>query len=87
MNKQVILSKTKLSGDLYVHSFIFRTMYRFGKLIWYNRGFQKQNTTVLKLFQQLVAKEPKKKIFYFEDKTWTVADVSKNNKIENKTTE
>jgi cytoskeletal protein RodZ len=62
-------------------------MYRFGKLIWYNHVFQKQNTTVLKLFQQRVAKEPKKVIFYLEDKTWTAADVSKNNKIESETTE
>jgi hypothetical protein len=42
---------------------------------------------VVKLFQQRVAKEPEKILFYFEDKTWTVADVSKNNKIENENSE
>ncbi|XP_023713296.2 long-chain fatty acid transport protein 4-like, partial [Cryptotermes secundus] len=66
--RRIYIAMVTLPRDL-------RIMYGFGKLIWYNRVFQKQNTTVLKLFQQRVAKEPKKIVFYFEDKAWTVADV------------
>jgi hypothetical protein len=62
-------------------------MYRFGKLVWYNHVYQRQNITVVKLFQQLVVKDPKKILFYFEDSIWTVADVSINNKMQNRNTE
>jgi hypothetical protein len=46
--------------------------------MWSNNAFKKQNSTVVKLFQERVTREPEKACFYFEDKTWTVADVSKN---------
>jgi len=40
---------------------------------------EKQDLTVVKLFQQRVKSEPHKPCFYFQDTTWTVADVSNNN--------
>jgi hypothetical protein len=35
----------------------------------------------VKLFKELVAREPEKTCYFFEDRTWTAADVSKNKTI------
>ena len=51
-------------------------IYRFGKLTWKNFVFDRNNTTLLDLFQKRVKKEPNKICFYFEDKVWTVKQVS-----------
>jgi hypothetical protein len=59
-----------------INSSIFRIIYRFGKLTWNNYIFERQNTTMVKLFKERVAREPEKTCYYFEDQTWTVADVS-----------
>lgn len=40
--------------------------------------FERQNSTMVKLFKKRVEREPEKTCYYFKDKTWTVADVSKN---------
>jgi hypothetical protein len=36
---------------------------------------------MVKLFKERVAREPEKTCYYFEDRKWTVADVSKNKRI------
>jgi len=40
---------------------------------------KRQDSTVISLFEQRVKTEPHKICFYFEDTTWTVADVSIDN--------
>jgi len=42
----------------------------------FNSMCKRQDASVVKLFQQRVKTEPHKTCFYFEDTTWTVADVS-----------
>ncbi|XP_069674182.1 long-chain fatty acid transport protein 1-like [Periplaneta americana] len=61
-----------------------RLIYRFGKLIWSNYVFDKNNTTLLTLFKERVEREPEKPCYYFGDKIWTVADVEEfSNRIAN----
>jgi hypothetical protein len=49
------------------------------KAATFNSMCKRQDASVVKLFQERVKTEPQKTCFYFEDTTWTVADVSKDN--------
>ncbi|GFG31831.1 hypothetical protein Cfor_10254, partial [Coptotermes formosanus] len=49
-------------------------LYRYGKVVRFNRACKRQNASVVTLFQQRAKREPQKVCFYFEDTTWTFAD-------------
>lgn len=55
---------------------LYRIFYRYGKILYWTRVFQRKNLNVPLVFEQLVKKHPDKACFIFEDQVWTFKQVS-----------